>query len=785
MSDQVRHWFDPLSIILLVVLLFFTGYCLESTGWLPDLNHVTVLILFGGILGLLLGQSRFSTKVSFWIGLILTFEFISWQLIFSVPANISWAEKSLMFFDRFSQAMDQVIRNQPLKDGVLFITGMSTLYWFIGMGAGFTLTRNGKPWVFISAGGLAIILVQLFQPPFLRNQILTALFCLLLIILLVRIRYLSIHQGWQATNLTEDQSIFPVAFRIAFFSALILILIAWNAPLAIKIATPGSKEQLDFREKTSDFWEAGRNFFSPLRQRAITDESEMGDFLALSASRSTRPDLLFSVKTTSPNQSGIQYYWRGRFFEKYQNGIWENGDTIEEIIPKDGVIQTFTTDSSENTRFLVTPSNNQFQVYFPSEPIMVDRDIILLKRAGQNEKEIIAIFPNRLLGKGEEYSIISSVRNYYLTNFSSLDVSNPKWMDDIYLQLPEIDLSNVRTLAKNITEGKNSAFEKVVAITHYLRSNFTYSDSVSDFPLAKRDLIEWFLFTKKSGFCTYFASAEVILLRTLGIPSRLTVGYSQGTLKNNGTEFEIHDKDNHAWPEVFFNNVGWVPFEPTPSQPNIDYEALQEEANRTEDENINSSPTFDIFAGGLARLNRWERALDEEIPTEQTEIKKSIGKLDTASYLLIIASLSILLILFTRKKIFKQITFPSYIGKQMNRMGFTTPKWMNEWDTYLQKTAIGKLFVHVNVILLFLGEKLNTSLSARQKSNMLIHSIPGSREDIQILIHQYEMEKYRDMTPNAKVAKSALRRIWIQAIKVRLNKKINSIIKGFTKPFPR
>src|SRR5687767_11533052 len=81
--------------------------------------------------------------------------------------------------------------------------------------------------------------------------------------------------------------------------------------------------------------------------------------------------------------------------------------------------------------------------------------------------------------------------------------------------------------------------------------------------------LEWFLFNWKSGYCNYYASAEVLMLRSLGIPARLAVGYAQGEENDDGT-FTVYERDAHAWPQVYFPAIGWVDFEPTASQPPIE-----------------------------------------------------------------------------------------------------------------------------------------------------------------------------------------------------------------------
>ena len=72
-----------------------------------------------------------------------------------------------------------------------------------------------------------------------------------------------------------------------------------------------------------------------------------------------------------------------------------------------------------------------------------------------------------------------------------------------------------------------------------------------------------FLTQTKAGFCQQYATAMAVLVRELGIPARIAVGYQEGTLQDDGT-YLVQTKDAHAWVEVFFEGYGWLPFEPTP-----------------------------------------------------------------------------------------------------------------------------------------------------------------------------------------------------------------------------
>jgi hypothetical protein len=81
--------------------------------------------------------------------------------------------------------------------------------------------------------------------------------------------------------------------------------------------------------------------------------------------------------------------------------------------------------------------------------------------------------------------------------------------------------------------------------------------------------VEYFLFDLKQGYCDYFATTMVVLLRAQGIPARLATGYVAGKFDNNTRKFVVTEEEAHSWPEVYFPNHGWMAFEPSGYRPPI------------------------------------------------------------------------------------------------------------------------------------------------------------------------------------------------------------------------
>jgi transglutaminase-like putative cysteine protease len=132
-----------------------------------------------------------------------------------------------------------------------------------------------------------------------------------------------------------------------------------------------------------------------------------------------------------------------------------------------------------------------------------------------------------------------------------------------YTQLPDALSPAVGRLARQLTDKADTEFDKVVALQKYFRDDggFIYDPNVDTGRTS--DAVSTFL-ASKHGYCVQFASAMAVMARTLGIPARVAVGFLPGTRLANGRQ-GVSLNDAHAWPELYFEGVGWVRFEPTPA----------------------------------------------------------------------------------------------------------------------------------------------------------------------------------------------------------------------------
>ncbi len=168
-----------------------------------------------------------------------------------------------------------------------------------------------------------------------------------------------------------------------------------------------------------------------------------------------------------------------------------------------------------------------------------------------------------LRAAGEAYP--AWVRARYLQLPPSLEQARERWRrGETQEGRPGIDDAGALAgLAAALANQGESPYDRARAVEAFLR-DFPYTDDPPPVP-PNRDFVAAFLFDTQTGYCDYYASAMVVLLRLMGIPARLAAGYAGGDAE--GDTLLIRERHAHSWPEVYFPGWGWVPFEPTPLYP--------------------------------------------------------------------------------------------------------------------------------------------------------------------------------------------------------------------------
>ena len=188
--------------------------------------------------------------------------------------------------------------------------------------------------------------------------------------------------------------------------------------------------------------------------------------------------------------------------------------------------------------------------------------------------------PAETIRANESYRVTSRVSNATPEELREAGTDYPADVESRYLQVPESTPERVSELGDSLTADADNPYDAADRVETWLEGNKSYSTTV-DRP--DEHLVDTFLFEMDRGYCVYYATAMVTLLRTQGIPARYVVGYTPGQQVAED-RWVVREYDSHAWVEAYFPEYGWIRFDPTPAGPRTAAEESRLEEARTANE---------------------------------------------------------------------------------------------------------------------------------------------------------------------------------------------------------
>jgi len=393
---------------------------------------------------------------------------------------------------------------------------------------------------------------------------------------------LALFQVVLASNLT-DSVLFPpllVAFVFAAVWTLIVhtlrseALESGDRAAASQALTPGVLKMTLFATGMSVLLALVLFIVLPRLRSSVVTGSGMGPVIATSGFSDTvalgtlgsirqDPTVVMRVETEGDvDAAESQAYWRGLAFDHFDGESWSITPATRDPVPgsaEGGVEFGFHPDEFDLVQTIVREPVEAGVIFGIGEPRSLQGTVRRLETdvngglyaAGQSRERI-------------RYTLATKRREWLDAALLNDRAAPPRRQAGRYTQLPELS-PRVRQLANDITRDARNDAERVRAIESWLLRNGRYSDTPPDFDRSgEGSALEHFLFAEMAAHCEYYASALVILARSLDIPARLVNGFAGGRRNRIGDFVEVRRSDAHAWAEVHFQDAGWVRYDATP-----------------------------------------------------------------------------------------------------------------------------------------------------------------------------------------------------------------------------
>lgn len=277
----------------------------------------------------------------------------------------------------------------------------------------------------------------------------------------------------------------------------------------------------------------------------------------------------------------VPLYWRSQSFSYYNGSEWHVGGGLFDparqgrwFVPRagggpDGAQSVFRFDTDlirQETGFArrrvtqhyevdvllpgpVYAASVPIEVTGPFDEIVTDSHLDLIASAGRPVTEYTVVSSVSVATADQLRAAFDRLSEQELFEYQSR------------VWIPRVP-QRVFDLVWEITTGRPTPYDQVLAIQQYIQRNCTYTLNPPLLP-PDTDATEFFLFKSKAGYCEQFASAMAVMCRIAGLRSRVSVGYATGTWDPKDRCWVVRDDDAHAWVEVEFPGYGWIPFDPT------------------------------------------------------------------------------------------------------------------------------------------------------------------------------------------------------------------------------
>lgn len=615
-----------LALILLAANLCFVVFAVERADWAPTPSLVGILLL-GMLTAFVFHRLAIYWFLAIIPGLILGGLTVVWQISgYTFDGETLGGVGAL--WNRLTLWMEAAQEQSINIDKVPFAFGLVTASWLTGYLGAWVFLRHRNFWGVFVLGGLGLFSNLTFLPPNTTFHLSLYLFTALLLV--ARVQAVRRQSHWERRGIRYDEGLRSLSLSDSFFLALAVIVIAVLLPTggAWRTATQAYEAlrqplvtlEDDFnrlfaglparRDIGFRVWDDVMPFQGtispapdhtllvdspiPMHWKARTYDtytgqgwiSEYTEFQPLDHTpafyRHAPPDNRLAVTyAITPLYSSEIMFAGPRVMQVDQEveietpsaAVYRMDVTLDDPLPYHPHALAESA-RAVSARAGSNPSVSEAELTALLPPHFrlneIERDggritSVTVEEALPDPAAVLAIrHPDGVFASHNPYIITSSVPVVDPEKLRQAGTDYPVHILHRYTQLPPDLPGRIRGLAHEITVKAKTPYDKAILVERNLQ-RLEYNLAI-DPPPFDVDGVDHFLFNQKQGYSEYFASAMAVLLRTVGVPTRLAVGYTSGEETEVPGIYAVRDSNSHGWVEVYFPGYSWVPFEPTPGQ---------------------------------------------------------------------------------------------------------------------------------------------------------------------------------------------------------------------------
>ena len=776
------RWRSPISLgdasalFVVSVLLLMPLLTIEIAGWEVDLDTVLPITLFGVAFGWVVARSRFGEIAA--LALSSLYGFFAVILVAAFNLNMPFQAAVVSVVSRSLEWSVDAFSGGINTDDLVLTLLVAILFWFLAFNANWHLFRLDRVWRVILPPGLILLVNLVFFSGGEPLDVYLFSFLLMALVLIVRSNLDSREWDWYLRGVRVPTMVRRQFAAIGILLSLLALALAFNVPSNDLQERLNAFQRFLASDPMQQMAEVWNRLFAPIEgEGSATTDYYGADLLQLGGAIRLGDEVVFTVDAPPSNQ---RYYWRSRVYERYADGQWSPSADLritDRIAPVEVAMNREVIGGGrQSVRQRFTVGASSARIYYAApQPQRIDGvgriDLIYTDKPAATSMNVSVIRPLKLLRAGDSYTVNSLVSTATADELRRASANYPAWVSGPNLYVG-IRNPRVLNLALQIVNEAGAAhpYDRARAIERWLRQNIAYNESISAPPPAV-DTVEWVLFDAREGYCTYYATAMIVMLRHLGIPARLAAGFSQGAYDSDLEQYVVREREAHTWVEVYFPGYGWIEFEPTsaeaPIQRDGDEQAEESEEplrpdptaspSPTPTPTVTDTPTPEATQTAEASLEAQEQTFEQPSPTPTSApsptptpvilptVQPPISQDDPPPLSLLQPLILFALVVMLFTLILVIIALLLF--------------WWWEWRGFGGLSPVSRAYARLERYIGLLGINVGRSQTTLEKRRELQQRIPAAREPIRTISDLYTRERYsassQDRNENQAFAESA------------------------------
>ncbi len=563
-------WLSP--FLLLAVVFTLIGSVL-AVSWVAEDGVIIPTAVLGLLFGMVLARRPLRTWAAWTFiiiyGFLITALTLSrlWPplyLLFNDWPGLRhyWLENGALFLDRAGSWFTAVISGSRSNETIIFAFIMGLLAWFLAAYAGWSAFRQRRPLLGLTLMGLIVAINGYYGAAPIESVVAFVGAALLATAVL---QFANLEWTWRQHKVDYSREIRMEMFAYAAGIGAALLALAFLLPsvnpskLASSILGQPAVTSL---EETLDraFGGVAQPRGGPPSPGQVGGTGIMPRSFLLGNPPELEKNIMLTAETelidgTDHAALNLARHWRALSYEVYTGRGWALADEerirIDEnkAIPLPAAKEVILIEQDVIWRY-----DNRVVRYTLGLPLRFNQPVVTLW--GNDNDFVRAVSDD--IPRYKVTSRVSAATAEQLRQAAAADV--PVELLNRYTKLPDDLPRRIADLAGEVTGDAPTAYDQALALEAFLRQ-YDYSLDV-DLPPNGVDPVDYFLFDLQEGYCDYYASAMVVMARTMGLPARVATGFLAQPEDENGIQ-TVLQIDAHSWAEVYFGGYGWVEFEPT------------------------------------------------------------------------------------------------------------------------------------------------------------------------------------------------------------------------------